>query len=143
MNQAHLAVEETVFEALAACYASVLPEDRREAWPCWISARNPPNWWSTTATPCNWPSSLPISGDHFTRDVARGLCISFEDAVSLKQEFGCARADVPRKTAFVEVASRDDRDVPRRTLNRILEARAEELFRDGRRESWRAWHGAR
>jgi hypothetical protein len=30
VNQAHLAVEETVFEALAACYAAVLPEDRRE-----------------------------------------------------------------------------------------------------------------
>ena len=29
VNQAHLAVEETVFEALAACYAAVLPEDRR------------------------------------------------------------------------------------------------------------------
>ena len=30
VNQAHLAVEETVFEALAATYAAVLPEDRRE-----------------------------------------------------------------------------------------------------------------
>ena len=30
VNQAHLLVEETVFEALAACYAAVLPENRRE-----------------------------------------------------------------------------------------------------------------
>ncbi|MDQ6707875.1 MAG: cell division protein FtsA, partial [Acidobacteriota bacterium] len=29
-NQARLAVDETVFEALAACYASVLPEERRD-----------------------------------------------------------------------------------------------------------------
>ena len=29
VNQAHLAVEETVFEALAGCYAAVLPENRR------------------------------------------------------------------------------------------------------------------
>ncbi len=51
VNQAHLVVEETVFEGLAACYAAVLPEERRRgnrAW--WISARNPPNWWCTTAT---------------------------------------------------------------------------------------------
>src|SRR6478672_5244554 len=30
VNQAHLLVEETVFEALAACYAAVLPEARQE-----------------------------------------------------------------------------------------------------------------
>ena len=30
VNQAHLTVEETVFEALAACYAVVMPEARRE-----------------------------------------------------------------------------------------------------------------
>src|SRR6185369_16649658 len=30
INQAHLVVEESVFEALAACYAAVLPEERRE-----------------------------------------------------------------------------------------------------------------
>ncbi len=30
VNQAHLLAEETVFEALASCYAAVLPEDRQE-----------------------------------------------------------------------------------------------------------------
>src|SRR5438045_3679374 len=30
MNQAHLAAEETVYEAVAACYAAILPEERRE-----------------------------------------------------------------------------------------------------------------
>src|SRR5437899_2820004 len=30
MNQAHLAAEETVHEAVAACYAAILPEERRE-----------------------------------------------------------------------------------------------------------------
>ncbi len=30
INAAHLAVDETVFEAIAACYARVLPEDRRD-----------------------------------------------------------------------------------------------------------------
>src|SRR5690348_1580092 len=30
VNQAHLLVEETVFEGLASCYATVLPEGRRE-----------------------------------------------------------------------------------------------------------------
>ena len=79
-------------------------------------------------------ASLPISGDHFTRDVARGLCVSFEDAAMLKHEFGCAKSDVTAENSFVEVASREDRDVQRRTLNRILESRALDLFQMAQRE---------
>src|SRR5207244_11153462 len=30
VNEAHLAVEETIYEALASCYAAVMPENRRE-----------------------------------------------------------------------------------------------------------------
>ena len=78
--------------------------------------------------------SLPISGDHFSRDVARGLCIGFEDAVTIKHEFGSARADVTAENSFVEVASREDRDVSRRTLNCILESRALDLFQMVQRE---------
>src|SRR5260370_41837426 len=29
MNQAHLAAQETVYEGIAACYAAILPEERR------------------------------------------------------------------------------------------------------------------
>jgi len=62
------------------------------------------------------------------------LCISFEDAATIKREFGCAKADTTAENCFVEVASRDDRDVPRRTLNRILESRAMDLFQLVQRE---------
>jgi cell division protein FtsA len=128
VNQAHLAVEETVSEALAACYAAVLPEDRPEgaavlnigAQSCELAVYY--------GDALQLAVSLPISGDHFTRDVARGTCISFEDAATLKHEFGCAKADVTAENSFVEVASREDRDVQRRTLNRILESRALDLF---------------
>ncbi len=34
INQAHLTVDETVFEGMASCYASVLPEDRNEGVAC-------------------------------------------------------------------------------------------------------------
>ncbi len=44
VNAAHLAVEETVYEALAACYAAVLPENRREGIAVVDIGRNPPNW---------------------------------------------------------------------------------------------------
>ena len=34
--------------------------------------------------------SLPISADHFTRDVAVGLTVRYADAERLKMEYGCA-----------------------------------------------------
>ena len=128
VNLAHLAVEETVGEALAACYAAVLPEDRREGAALLNIGAHSSELAVYYGDALQLAVSLPISGDHFTRDVARGLCVSFEDAQMLKHEFGCARADVTAENTVVELASREDREVQRRTLNCILEARALDLF---------------
>ncbi len=134
VNQAHLAVEETVFEGLAASYAAVFPEDRREGAALLNigahSAELVVYYGDATQLVC----SLPVGGDHFTRDVARGLCISFEDAATIKREFGCAEAGSTADTSLIELPSRDDREASRRMLNRILEARAEDLFQLVRRE---------
>ena len=129
VNQAHWAVEETVFEALAACYAAVLPEDRGQGAAVLNIGAHSSELVVYYGDALQLAESLPISGDHFTRDVARGLCIGFEEAATLKHEFGCAQADVTAENSFVELASREDRDVSRRMLNCILESRALELFR--------------
>ena len=134
VNLAHLSVQESVFEALAASYAAVLAEDRREgAAVLNVGAQSSDllvYYGDATQLAC----SLPISGDHFTRDVARGLRISFDDAATLKHEYGSAEAGSTAENSFVEVPSREDREASRRTLNRILEARAEDLFQLVRRE---------
>jgi cell division protein FtsA len=129
VNQAHLTVEETVFDALAACYAAVLPEHRREGAAVLNIGAQSSELVVYYGDSLQLAESLPLSGDHFTRDVARGLCIGFEDAIAIKHEFGCAQASATVENSFVEVPSREDRDVPRRTLNFILESRALELFR--------------
>jgi cell division protein FtsA len=134
VNQAHLAVEETVFEALAACYAAVLPEDRQEGAALLNIGAQSCELVVYRGEAMQLAASLPISGDHFTRDVARGLCVGFEDAAILKHEFGCAKSDFTAENSFVEVASREDRDVQRRTLNCILESRALDLFQMVRHE---------
>ena len=134
VNQAHLAVEETVFEALAACYAGVLPDDRREGAAVLDIGAQSAELVVYYGDALQLAASLPISGDHFTRDVARGLSIGFEDAAALKHEFGCAKADVTAENSFVEVPSREDRDVARRTMNCILESRALDLFQMVQRE---------
>jgi cell division protein FtsA len=72
-----------------------------------------------------------VSADHFTRDVAFGLTVSYEDAEHLKREYGCAILGLTSDSTLIEVPSlegRASREAPRRLLNEILEARAEELF---------------
>ena len=134
VNQAHLAVEETVYEALAACYAAVLAEDRREGVAVLNIGAQSSELVVYFGDALHLALSLPLSGDHFTRDVARGLCIGFDDALTIKHEFGCAIVDATAGNCVVELASREDREVQRKTLNRILEARALDLFQLVERE---------
>jgi cell division protein FtsA len=137
MNQAHLVAEETVYEGIGACYAAVLPEERREGIALLDVGAHSSELAVYFGDALQVAASLPICADHFTRDVARGLCTSYEDAVRLKEEYGCAVLGLTADNSLIEVPSPEDREAreaPRRLLNQILEARAEELFRFVRRE---------
>src|SRR5260370_39888729 len=137
MNQAHLAAEETVYEGIAACYAGILPEERREGIALLDIGAHSSELAVYYGDSLQLASSIPICGDHFTRDVARGLCTTYEDAVRLKEEYGCAVLALTADNSLIEVPSpeqREAREDTRRFLNQIIEARAEELFRLVRRE---------
>jgi len=137
VNQAHIEVEDTVFEPLAACYAAVLPEDRREGIALADIGAQSTGLAVYYGDSLQLATGLAISGDHFTRDVARGLHVSFEDAALVKQEYGCALAGSTAENSLIEVPTpenRERREAPRRLLNDILEARAEELFEHVKRE---------
>jgi cell division protein FtsA len=82
-------------------------------------------------------STIRICGDHFTRDIAQGLVLSFEDAEMIKQEFGSALSANCAENVLVELPtpeSREPRQAQWRFVNQILEARATELFRFVRTE---------
>jgi cell division protein FtsA len=132
VNQAHLLVEETVFEALAACYAAVLPEERREGIALIDIGAQSTELVVYYGDSIHLASTVRICGDHFTRDLAQGLCLSFEDAELVKLEYGCAVSETSPPNAFVELPGRENREArsaQRRFVNQILEARARELFR--------------
>ncbi len=132
VNQAHLTVEETVFEGLAAAYAAVLPEDRREGVAVVDIGAESTQLVVYYGDAMQLVSGVPICGDHFTRDLAQVLCLSFEDAEIIKQEYGGAIADGCAENVMVEVPTPEDRgprQVQRKLLNEILEARSVELFR--------------
>jgi cell division protein FtsA len=85
----------------------------------------------------NLASTIRICGDHFTRDLAQSLCLTFEDAELLKMETGCAIAANCATTSLVELPTPDDREprqAQRKFVVQVLEARARELFRHVRAE---------
>jgi cell division protein FtsA len=137
VNQAHIAVEETVYEPLAAHFASIVPEDRHEGTALVDIGSQSTDLVVYYDDSLQLASSLPICGDHFTRDVALAFRINFEEALLAKEEYGNATAEFTAENSLVEVTApgeRACRELPRRLLNEIIEARARELFDYVRRE---------
>ena len=137
VNQAHLVVEETIFEALGACYAAVLPEERREGIAVVDIGSQSTELVVYYGDSVYLATTVPVSGDHFTRDLAQGLCLSFEDAEMVKLQFGAGLVGNTPNNIFLElptIENREARQARRRFVNQVLEARARELFRFVRAE---------
>jgi len=137
VNQAHMEVEESIFEGLAGCYAAVFPEERREGIAVVDIGAESTELAVYHGDSLQLASTIRVCGDHFTRDLAQGLCLSFEDAEIVKLEYGAASADACGENVFVEVPTpenREHREVQRKLVNQILEARSAELFQHIRAE---------
>lgn len=137
VHQAHLSVEETVFEPVAAAYAAVLPEDRARGVAVVDMGMHSTGMAIYDGDALMLASTLPVWQDHFTRDIAWVLKTSYEDADRLKVEYGSALAALTGDNSVVDIPSaegRPPREAPRRDLNEIIEARAVELFRYAKAE---------
>jgi cell division protein FtsA len=131
VNQAHLSVAETVFEAIASFYGAVLPEERTEGIACLDIGAHSSELVIYYGDSLQLASTLAIGGDHFTRDIAHYLKVSVDDASMVKEEFGSATAGTTSGNSYIELPvaeGRNSREASRRDLNAIIEARANELF---------------
>jgi cell division protein FtsA len=128
---AHLAVEETVFEPLASAYACVHSEARARGVAVLDMGIQSSDLVIYDGDAMLLAASVPVWGDHLTRDIAAIFKVTYEDAECLKQEYGCALLGLTADSSLIEVPSlegRPPREARRSELNEILEARAEELF---------------
>jgi cell division protein FtsA len=131
VHQAHLAVEESVFEGVAAAYAAILPEDRARGVVLIDVGAQSTHVAVYDGDALLLAASIPLGGDHFTRDVSWLLKVNYEDAESLKREYGCAVTGLASDHSLIEIPSaegRGMREAPRSQLNEILEARAEDIL---------------
>ena len=111
VNQAHLMVEETVFEGAGGLLSRRCCRrtgGRASRW--WISARNPPSWWCIYGDAMYLASTVKVCGDHFTRDLAQALCVSFEDAELVKLEYGGALSEDCPENIWVELPTPESRE---------------------------------
>ena len=138
VNQAHMVVEETVFEALAASYAAVLPEDRREGIAVVDIGAESTELVAYYGDAMHLASTVKVCGNHFTRDLARRLRLSFEEAERVKLEYGCCSLSSGCSgNVLVELPTPDGREFREeqwKVVSMVLEARAVELFRFVRAE---------
>jgi len=131
LNQAGLEVEETILESYAAAYAAVRPEERAGGVVVVDVGAHSTEVAVYYGEALLAAASLPICGDHFTRDAAQRLCLNFEDAERLKLQYGCAVTGLAADNSYIELpspAGRPLREALRRELSEVLEARAAELF---------------
>ena len=131
VNHAHLTVDETVFEAVAACYAAVLPEERRDGLALVDIGSQSSQMVVYYGDATQLATTIPVAGDHFTRDIAHYLRVGYDDAQLVKEQFGCVSPGGTASNSYICLpgpVGRDSRDASRAVVNEILEARAEELF---------------
>lgn len=140
-HMAHLAVEETVFEPMAAAYACVLPEERGRGVALVDLGLDSTGLVIYDGDRLLLASNVPVTSDHLTRDIAYMFKVTYDDAECLKQQYGCAMTGLTAESSLIEVPSpegRGPREARRSELIEILEARADQLFTYVRAEIQRA-----
>jgi cell division protein FtsA len=131
LHQSHIAVEESIFEGVAAAYAAVLPEDRARGVAVVDIGAQSTQVVVYDADALLLATALPVAADHMTRDLSWLLKVDYDDAERLKREYGCAVTGLVSERSLIDVPTaegRGTREASLRQLNEILEARAEEIF---------------
>ena len=131
MHQANLAVEESIFEAIAASYAAVLPEDRARGVAVIDIGAQSTQLAVYDGDALLFAASIPVAADHMTRDLSWVLKVAYEDAEQLKRQYGCAITGLVSDHTLIDVPTAEGRGVreaPLGQVSEILEARAEEIF---------------
>lgn len=131
INQSHLSVDETVFEAFAACYAAGLPENRPEGIALLDIGAQSSELVVYYGNALQLASTLGLGGDYFTADLAHFLRVSFADAEEVKEQFGSVIPESTTETSVVELPVREGqapREASRWKIDEVLQSRAHHLF---------------
>jgi len=126
-----LQVSDMILEQLASSYA-VLSDDEKELGVCLIDIGGGTTDIAVfTNGAIRHTAVIPIAGDQATNDIAIALRTPTQNAELIKIKYGCALAGLANLDDKFEVSSvgnRPGRQMSRKTLAEVCEARYEELF---------------
>jgi cell division protein FtsA len=131
INQSHLNVDETVFDAFASAYAVAVPEQRAEGVALLDIGAQSSELVVYFGQALQLASTIGLAGDHFTNDIAHFLRIGFAEAQEIKEQFGSVLPESTTESAYIEMPLREGqlpRDASRLKINEVLQARAHHLF---------------
>lgn len=126
-----LEVDDVVLEQLASSHA-VLTDDEKELGVCMIDiGGGTTDLIIYTEGAVRHTAVIPIAGDQVTNDIAMALRTPTQSAELLKREYGCAMASMVEQNEMLDVSTvgdRPTRQLSRKLLAEVIEARFEELF---------------
>lgn len=131
VRKAGLEVEELVLQPLASSYA-VLSDEEREAGVCLVDIGG-----GTTDIAIyennvlRHTSVIPFGGTIVTEDIKQGCSVMRKQAEYLKRKFGSALANALHDDEIITITGLKDRppkEIMRRTLANIIQARMEEIL---------------
>ncbi|MBZ5498237.1 MAG: cell division protein FtsA [Acidobacteriia bacterium] len=131
VNKAQMRVRKVVLPQLASAQAVLTPDEKELGTALIDIGAGTTDIALITRDAIRYSYVLPVGGLHFTWDLAVGLRTPIEEAERIKKEFGCVLVEQIADDEVIEfagLATRAIRDLPRRTVCAILQARAVEVL---------------
>lgn len=131
IHQAHLNIEETIFEPMAAAYASIYPEERAGGVAVVDIGAQSTGVVMYDGEAMLYAVGMPVSGEHFTRDLGELKALSYDEAERLKIAHGCCLLGLTADNIVIELPAeqgRPTREISRREMIEILQSRAADVF---------------
>src|SRR5579885_1455867 len=105
VNRAGVVVEETGFEPFAAALATIGEQERQIGVAVADIGAGSTDVVAYLEDNLRLAVSIPIGGDHFTKDVCYGLRTKEADAERLIEQYGCALSEMTAENSMIEVPS--------------------------------------
>lgn len=131
LKRCGLAASDIVLEQFASSQ-SILSDDEKELGVCMIDIGGGTTDIAIfTDGAIRYTAVIPIAGDQVTNDIAIALRTPAKNAEDIKLKYACAVQDLTDNSQMIDIPTTGDRpgrQISKRTLAEVVEARYEELF---------------
>lgn len=128
---AELVPQGLIIQSLASVRSVLTPEEREMGVVCLDIGGGTTDMALLVGKTLRHTAVIPQAGNHISKDVSMTQRIPFDAAEAIKKSHGCCSQNEVREDEVVQIAAtagREAREIPRRLLARIIEARVDEIL---------------